>query len=85
MVLHGSVLGSLLFRLHINNITEYLDGKMALRLLYIDDLHIYIQVPAHEMQQGVNLLPEAFQKIALWVGLHSLILNANKTKAIVFG
>ena len=56
-----------------------------MRLLYAYDLQIYIQVLAHAIQQGVNQLSEAAQRVATWVELISLTLNANKTKAIVFG
>ena len=56
-----------------------------MRLLYADDLQVYIQVPAHAIQQGVNLLSESAQRVATWADLNSLTLNANKIKAIVVG
>ena len=48
--------GLLLFCLYINDIKDYLSNSKALRLLYADDLQIYIQVPANETARGINLL-----------------------------
>ena len=47
--------------------TAYVCGEVTqvygiLRLLYADDLQIYIQVPAHAIALGVHLLPEAAKK-----------------------
>ena len=81
----GSVSGLLLFYLYIHELKEHLDGKRTLRLFYADDLQVYIQVPPHAIQQGVNLLSEVARRVATWAGLNSLTLNGNKTKAIVFG
>ena len=80
----GSVLGPLLFCLYINDLKDHLNNG-TLRLLYADDLQIYVQVPAHAIALGVHLLSEAAKKVATWAQLNSLTLNASKTKAIVFG
>ena len=56
-----------------------------MRILYADDLQIYVQVPAHAIALGDHLLSEAAKKVATLAQLNSLTLNASKTKAIVFG
>ena len=80
----GSVLGPFLFCLYINDLKDHLNNGI-LRLLYADDLQIYVQVPAHAIALGVHLLSEAAKKVATWAQLNSLTLNASKSKAIVFG
>ena len=55
---HESILvGTLLYCLHINDLNDYLDITMVLRLLYADDLQIYIQVPGtkSDIQMGVRI------------------------------
>ena len=83
----GSVLGFLLFCLHINDLKDFLGITGALRLLYADDLQIYIQVPAtkSDIEMGVKQLSDFTRMVAVWAELNHLTLNPKKTKAIIFG
>ena len=80
----GSVLGPLLFCLYINDLKKHLDNSIV-KILYADDLQIYVHVPFHEIERGINLLSEAAKKVAAWARLNCLTVNTMKTKAIVFG
>ena len=81
----GSVLGPLLFCLHINDLQEHLDKRNTLRLLlYADDLQIYVQIPTHPIPLGIILLSDSAQIVAAWAESNCLTLNTKKTKAIVF-
>ena len=46
------------------DLKEHLDGSNSLRL-QTDDLQIYIQVPAREIELGVSLLAESPRKARL--------------------
>ena len=83
----GSVLSLLLFCLYINDLKDFPGIAKVLRLLYADDLQIYIQVPATkpEIERGIQMLFDLAQIVALWAELNDLTLNPKKTKSIVFG
>ena len=80
----GSVLYPLLFCLYINDLKEHLSKRKVLRLLYADDLQIYIQIPVDQIGIGVRLLSESARTAAAWAELNCLTLNAKKSKTIVF-
>ena len=59
--------------------------EFTLRMLYADDLQIYLQVPSYHIKNGVNLLFESVRKVATWAVSNHLMMNSKKTKAIGFG
>ena len=59
----GYYFAQLRFRLYTKDITEDLDQNITLGLIYADDLQIY--VPDHEIKQGVSLLSESAQNLAI--------------------
>ena len=81
----GSILGHLLFCLCTNDLKEHLNGENGLRILYADDLQIYVQVPGQQIAEGINLLSESARIVEAWDESNRLALDAKKTKAIVFG
>ena len=81
----GSVLGPLLFCLYINDLKHLLNIAAVYRLLYADDLQIYIQVPFDCLQEGLDALTAAAERVSAWAETNGLRLNASKTKAIIFG
>ena len=60
----GSVLGSLLFCIYMNDLKDHLDEHNTFKILYADDLHIYVQTPAHLIQQGIAQLKESAKIVA---------------------
>ena len=81
----GSVLGPLLFCLYINDLKHLLNLPNILRLLYADDLQIYIQVPQDQLKVGLDAITQAVAQVTAWASANCLRLNAGKTKAIIFG
>ncbi|XP_031779842.1 DNA mismatch repair protein MSH5 [Nasonia vitripennis] len=79
----GSVLGSLLFSLHINNIAETLSISQLNHLLYADDLQIYKQVEMSELDLGIARLADVARSVSAWARDSGLYLNVLKT--IFFG
>ena len=69
----------------MNDLKEHLSRNDIFRLLYADDLQIYVQVPAHEIKQGINNISSYAKKVATWAENNCLVLNTKKTQAIVFG
>ena len=80
----GSVLGPLLFSFYMNDIRDFLDAS-TFRLLYADDLQIYVQVPANRIQQGILKLYESAKAIAVSAESNRLKLNTGKTQTIILG
>lgn len=79
----GSVLGPLFFILLMNDIGNSL--SFSSRLLYADDLQIYIQFPLNEMDQAIQNLQTDIAGVMEWSARNSLRLNLDKTNFIIFG
>ena len=52
----GSVLGPLLFCLYINDLQHHLNIQGVRYILYVDDLQIYVQIPADKILEGIARL-----------------------------
>ena len=64
---------------HYNNYLEdYLSNSKALRLIYADDLQIYVQVTANQIETGINLLSKLVWIVMAWVKHNYLTLNPKK-------
>ena len=50
----------------MNDLKTHLDRDGILRLLYADDLQIYIHVPIYQINHGLHLLSEASCKVSEW-------------------
>ena len=64
-VLQGSVLSPLLSCIYMNDLKDCPDEN-TFRLLYSNDLQIYVQVPANQTQQGISMLTESAKIVASW-------------------
>ena len=81
----GSVLKTLLFCLYMNDLKDYLLDTRIFRLLYADDLQIYVQVPTNKIVEGISCLSQSAKIVAKWAENNRLSLNTKKTQAIVVG
>ena len=60
----GSVLGPLLFCIYMNDLKDYLTNNRIFRLLYADDLQIYVQIPFSEIAHGIFHLSQSAKIVA---------------------
>ena len=77
----GSILGPLLFILHINNLPEVVSECNI--LMYADDTVIYCLSSKASVIQGK--LIANLSKIEQWLSFNSLFINVTKTEALLFG
>ena len=77
----GSVLGPLLFCLYIND----LGGEGIFRIVYADDIQVYIRVLIDNLLDGIAFLSHIARRVALCAEQNQLRLISSKTTAIAFG
>ena len=77
----GSILGPLLFILHINNLPEVVSECNI--LMYADDTVIYCSSSKASVIQ--DKLIANLSKIEQWLSFNSLFINVTKTEALLFG
>lgn len=75
----GSIIGPLLFLIYINDLP--LVSKMFSMIMYADDTTLYCNLNDVNNDIAVNV---ELGKISEWLASNKLLLNANKTKCIVF-
>ncbi|XP_015122714.1 uncharacterized protein LOC107045093 [Diachasma alloeum] len=80
----GSVLGSLLFLLFINDVGVNL-GPGVRHLIYADDLQIYLTFPCEELEDAIRRMSNAANRVTELANANWLKLDVAKTKAIIFG
>lgn len=77
----GSVLGPLLFVLHINDLPKCLLNCSI--SMYADDTIIYCSGP--DTNEIMRILQDDLNRVAQWMVNNRLVLNQSKTKVILFG
>lgn len=78
----GSILGPLLFSMHIDDITEVI--KHCKFHLYADDVQIYLSDTFHNRNSCIRLLNTDLNAIFEWSVANQLKLNPLKSQAIIF-
>ena len=75
----GSVFGSLLFLIHVNDITESL---LSLTRLYADDSSLYYS--AISLQDIEGIINHDLRNVSVWAKQWLVDFNPNKTEAVIF-
>ena len=74
----GSVLGSYLFLLYINDIVRNIRTNIR---LFADDTSLYTVI---ENEDSIHLLNEDLCQISIWADTWPIILNPTKTNSMLF-
>ena len=84
----GSILGPLLFIIHMNDIHTISNNLNF--ILYADDTTLISPLCSftyggyHDINRGSTLINSEITKISEWLSVNKLSLNANKTKFMIF-
>lgn len=79
----GSVLGPLLFIVYLNDLCLKIPN--TLKLIYADDLQVYLQFSLQEFQNAIQTLINITEVIFEWCTDNHLAVNLQKTASMLFG
>ena len=78
----GSILGSLLFSIYINDLIT-VSSKLSF-IMYADDTNIYFDLEDFEKDNLEHQINDELKRVNIWLKLNKLTLNSTKTKSMVF-
>ena len=78
----GSILGHLLFSIHINDLIR--TSNKCKFIMYADDTTIYFNLENLDPANVSNEINNKLEKITKWLQINKLSLNTQKTKLMVF-
>ena len=82
----GSVLGPLLFSIYCIELSSVFESHQLSYHIYADDSQLYVEFPRDQRTQAVtaaNRLSRCITDVRAWLLLNNLMLNRDKTEAIV--
>ena len=79
----GSTLGPVLFNLYVNDLSENLDDSISSHQ-YADDTTIYAHCKPTDIKSCEEKIQSNLDKLSTWSSSNNLVLNANKTKVMLF-
>ena len=83
VVPQGSILGSILFSIHINDLPKI--PRSCSTDCYVDDTKLYMCFPVQDYQSAITEINNDLIKIRNWCCDNLLLLNPDKTELIVYG
>lgn len=79
----GSVLGPLLFNLYLYDVTKAINHSNF--HIYADDVQLYTHTPTYQLSNTVTLMSEDITNLLKYFKAHNLVLNVEKTQAMILG
>ena len=76
----GSILGSILFLIYINDITNV--SRLLQLLLFADDINIFLE--HRDIKALIEMVNSELVKLADWFSVNRLSLNVSKTNFVIF-
>ena len=71
--------------LYISDLQQFLGTDGVFRIVYADDVQVYIQVLLENLLEGIARLSIIAGRVALWAEQNHLRFNSSKTTAIALG
>ena len=78
----GSVLGPMLFNMYVNDLPNVVSNLCTI-VQYADDTQVLISASPQDISVIITRLQVVLRKLAAWFSLNRLLMNVNKTQAIV--
>jgi hypothetical protein len=79
----GSILGSMLFSLYLNDLPTVVKHSNAES--YVDDTKLYLSFPSRDINNSIEQLSEDLKFVTGWCCTNRLLVNPQKTELIIFG
>jgi len=80
----GSVLGPLCFSMYVSPVSDVINAHAIQHHQYADDIQLYYSLRTDDFND-LSLLTQCTQDVSRWFLENRLLLNPNKTEAVVFG
>ena len=80
----GSVLGPILFTMHIKPLSAIIDSHSIMHHSFADDLQLQMSAPPDRISELLHSMQSCISDVIAWSTAHMLKLNDNKTELMLF-
>lgn len=80
----GTVIGPILFNIYIQDIIHQIPPSVS-HHCFADDIQIYIHTKPEHLNTAINTMTQTLNTIHSWTQNNALIINPDKTQAIIIG